>query len=125
MANQTRPSSDNVVQVHELDRNHTWIDTETAAGILGIKVSSLNYKIYGGEVYGVKMSGVLIVDKQSVIDHQKVMEERKVEQARKHDEKETVKVQKEQQKALLEKLSNLSPDQLAKLLEQTEQVPAK
>jgi len=110
-----RPSSDNVKSVDELAG---WVSSDKAAEMLGIRTSSVSYLVYGGKLEGIRISGVILIKKESVEDYNREKQEREKELAEKRAQRSEDEKQKDMQRKLAAQLKNLPPDKLAAALAQ-------
>src|SRR5579859_5121092 len=87
-----RPSSDNVKSVDELAG---WVSSDKAAEMLGIRTSSVSYLVYGGKLEGIRISGVILIKKESVEDYNREKQEREKELAEKRAQRSEDEKQKD------------------------------
>lgn len=107
-----RPKSDSIPDLDELEG---WVTTAKAAEMLGVKVASMSFIVYDGKVTGIRIAGVILVEKASVERYRESMKEREAELERKRAEREAEEKAKAEKKANQELLRSLTAEQLAEI----------
>ena len=110
-----RGTSNDVREVNEI--SGTFVSTEFAREFLGITQGSVIYLVYDQKVEAVRISNSILIEKASLEAYKIEREKKEAEMKAKREERKMEEAQKTQVKTLAKTLENLTPDQIAKLME--------